>query len=142
MGFDENKCFFPCFLLALEVCLPARQPCTHSPSSLQRGRANSASTGTQTAGIYPKHERLDPTWHFFWLCWGCSSIMGSRSDLLGALGEPPAPSQPSRGCPALAAWDRVGVIHCRAIVLLWQALIYSPGNSFWFKVHIRSVNAP
>lgn len=54
----------------------------------------------------------------------------------------PAPSQPSWGCPALAAWDRVGVIHCRAIVLLWQALIYSPGNSFWFKVHIRSVNAP
>lgn len=43
---------------------------------------------------------------------------------------------------ALSLWQSDGVINFRTIVLQWQALIYSPGNSFWFKVHIRCVNAP
>lgn len=41
-----------------------------------------------------------------------------------------------------ALWQSDGVINFRAIVLRWQALIYGPGNSFWFRVHIRCVNAP
>lgn len=49
-------------------------------------------------------------------------------------------------CPqrhkAPSLWQSDGVINFRAIVLWWQALIYSPGNSFWFRVHIRCVNAP
>lgn len=51
-------------------------------------------------------------------------------------------ASPHGAAPRSPLGTASGLIHCRAIVLLWQALIYSPGNSFWFKVHIRSVNAP
>lgn len=57
--------------------------------------------------------------------------------------EPALPRASRHGAaPRSPLGTASGVIHCRAIVLLWQALIYSPGNSFWFKVHIRPVNAP
>lgn len=76
--------------------------------------------------------RVCPHWHLWWpwvpdgTSWVCPAGLCVHSQQY----------------KALSLWQSDGVINFRAIVLWWQALIYSPGNSFWFKVHIRCVNAP
>lgn len=134
-------------------------------------RADWISTGTKSTGIYPNMNSWAP-WSnliFLLLSSSSSSILGMRrgqhrpsqvhemvrevsKEIFGQNCGCSLPRAVPGLCPcrclhpqqhrALSLWQSDRVINFRAIVPQWQALIYSPGNSFWFKVHIRCVNAP